>query len=487
MSPQGRPECEYRGAQREGTPVNRPPPNIVVVNPDQMRWDYCSHAGHPFIGTRHLSRLAAMGTAFDAAFVSNPMCAPSRTSFVTGLYPSEHGVRDFGPDFAAGRPNALVNLGRAGWRRALQGKDHVLRQGAQGPFAIGTYYDEGEDICLGNLADHPDNHSSYASGVLKAGSRWDITERLTTAGIEFIHRQAAAAQPFFLTLNYQDPHPYFCCPEPYASLFAPEQFDLPPNYRRDAVAGEPRRLSLWREHSGHAQASRREMLALMAIYSGQIRYVDDQLGRVLDTLTALDLLHNTIVLFWSDHGEYLNDFGVTHKQATFYDCLIKVPMVLWDPSGRVPRGRNGNLVEAMDVMATVLDLAGVPQPAGSRAFSLLRPDYVPRADVFAEGGLHRRPPESPIPGLRLRGAHAPTAYGPGAMLRTRRYKLCVSAFDGTELYDLQLDPHETRNLANSPAHAALRAELTQRLIARQLCAGQAPEHLRPWGTEVASR
>jgi arylsulfatase A-like enzyme len=323
--------------------------------------------------------------------------------------------------------------------------------------------------------------------VLEAGSRWDITQRLTTAGIEFIHRQAGTGQPFFLTLNYQDPHPYFCCPEPYASLFSPAQFELPPNYRQGPVPGEPRRLSLWREHSGHGQASRHEMLALMAIYSGQIRYVDDQLGRVLDTLTRLDLLRNTIVLFWSDHGEYLNDFGVTHKQAAFYDSLIKVPMVLWDPSGRVPRGRCGHLVEAMDVMATVLDLAGVAQPEGSRAFSLLRPDYIPRADVFAEGGLHRIPPDAPIPGLHLRGASPPTAYGPGAMLRTERYKLCVSAFDCTELYDLQHDPHETCNLATCSEHAALLGKMTQRLIARQLCAGQAPEQLRPWGAEVSSR
>jgi arylsulfatase A-like enzyme len=463
------------------------PLNIVIVNPDQMRWDYCTHAGHPFIGTRHLSRLAAMGTAFGKAFVANPMCAPSRTSFITGTYPMQHGVRDFGPALDAAPPNALSNLGAAGYVRALHGKDHVLRERPKGPRAIGTFYDEGENICLGNLSDHPDNHASYASGVLASGSKWDITERLTTAGIEFIHRQARAGNRFFLTLNFQDPHPYFCCPERYASLFSAEQFSLPPNFRQEPDAREPRRLTLWREHSRHHEASEHEMLKLMAIYSGQIRYVDDQLGRVLDALTALELLDSTIVLFWSDHGEYLNDYGVTHKQAAFYDCLMRVPLVLWDPTGRVARGPCNDLVEAMDIMATVLDLVGVPQPAGSRAWSLLRPGYTPRVDVFADGGLYRIPPTEPVPGLRLRGAHPPTAYGPGAMLRTHSHKLCISAFDCTELYDLENDPYETINLAGDPDHATVQADLTRRLTSRMLCMGQAPEHLDPWGAEVVDR
>ncbi|HEV8691925.1 MAG TPA: hypothetical protein VGQ91_16600, partial [Ideonella sp.] len=139
------------------------------------------------------------------------------------------------------------------------------------------------------------------------------------------------------------------------------------------------------------------------------------------------------------------------------------------------------------VMATVLDLVGVPQPAGSRAWSLLHPGYTPRADVFADGGLYRIPPTEPVPGLRLRGAHPPTAYGPGAMLRTHGHKLCISAFDCTELYDLENDPYETINLAGDPDHAMVQADLTRRLMARMLCMGQAPEHLDAWGAEVVSR
>jgi arylsulfatase A-like enzyme len=158
--------------------------------------------------------------------------------------------------------------------------------------------------------------------------------------------------------------------------------------------------------------------------------------------------------------------------------------VLWDPTNTIPRGRFRGLVEAMDIMATVLDLAGVPQPEGSRAWSLARPDYVPRSDVFADGGLYRRPPQEVIPGLRLRSAGPPSAYGPGAMLRTERYKLCVSACDRTELYDLENDPHESVNLADDSSYTRIKAEMYGRLMDRILCKGQAPKHMPTWGSEV---
>lgn len=168
------------------------------------------------------------------------MCGPSRTSFVTGQYPCEHGVRDYHGTMPHDYPNALAVLRNSGYRVALHGKDHIVE-----PDAIGILYDEGEDICLGNSDGHPDYAHSWSSGPLEKGSEWDITERLTTAGIEFMERQVQAEQPFFLTLNFQDPHPYFTCPEPYASLFDPEQFELPPNFRREALPREPRRLSIW--------------------------------------------------------------------------------------------------------------------------------------------------------------------------------------------------------------------------------------------------
>lgn len=446
--------------------------NIVIVNPDQMRWDYISPNGHPFIETRHLNRLAAIGTNFNQAFCACPMCGPSRTSAVTGRYPSEHGVRDYGGTMHPDHPNLFEELRKAGYHRALFGKDHVTFENS-----IGVHYDEGEDICIGNMDHHPDYTQSWSSGQLAADCEWNLTERLTTAGLDYIERRSRTGQPFFLTLNYQDPHPYFAAPEPYDTLFSPDQFELPPNFRREPAADEPRRLDVWREHSHSRDAGEEDFKKAMAMYCGQIRYVDDQLGRVLDKLEELSLLESTIVLFWSDHGEFLGDYGVTHKMAAYYDCLVRIPMILRDPSGRIPTGTNRHIVEAMDIFATILDLCGISQPAGSRAYSLLTENYTPRADAYAEGGLLIPPVDDPIPGLKLRAPSQPTQFGPGAMLRTERWKLCVHGYDKWELYDLENDPHETNNLYHNPAYASVACDLHVRLTQRMLCHGQAPEHL----------
>lgn len=125
-------------------------PNIVIINPDQMRWDYASCYGHPFINTRHLDRLAEIGTRFERAFTSSPMCGPSRTSFLTGQYPIEHGVRQYGGTYDQKKPNALKILGEAGYKRAIWGKDHCFAGNV-----IGSLYDEGDDICIGIIGGTP--------------------------------------------------------------------------------------------------------------------------------------------------------------------------------------------------------------------------------------------------------------------------------------------------------------------------------------------
>jgi len=446
--------------------------NIVIINPDQLRWDYISPNGHPFVDTKHLSRLAAMGTNFRQAFCSCPMCGPSRTSAVTGRYPSEHGVRDYAGRMHPDHPSIFQCLKDAGYHRALYGKDHITYADS-----IGVHYDEGEDICIGNMDDHPDYLYSWSSGELASSSTWNLTERLTTAGLDYMERRSKTGRPFFLTLNYQDPHPYFAAPPPYDTLFSPDQFKLPVNFRREPLNGEPRRMEVWREHSRSRDAGEEDFKKAMAMYCGQIRYVDDQVGRVFDKLEELNLIDSTIVLFWSDHGEFIGDYGVTHKMAAYYDSLVRIPLLLWDPSGRIPRGENGNIVEAMDIFATVLDLCGVPQPVGSRAYSLLRENYTPRTDAYAEGGLLVSTVDNPLPGVRLRAPFGPTHFGPGAMLRTKKWKLCAHSFDCWELYDLENDPCESLNLYDDPRCAPVARQLTVRLMQRMMCAGQAPEHL----------
>lgn len=445
--------------------------NIVIINPDQMRWDYASCYGHPFIDTRHLDALTKIGTRFNKAFTACPMCGPSRTSFLTGLYPIEHGVRQYGGNYDQNAPNALSIIGSAGYARALFGKDHCF----QGD-VIGTLYDEGEDICIGTMSSHPEYVRAWDSTSLDPQSDFNITKRLTDAGIDFIRRKAAAKEPFFITFSYQDPHPFFACPPPYSSLFRPNQFSLSPNYRNTPADLEIKRLTNWRIHSGEIKMPVEDLKKAMAIYAGQIRYVDDQVGRILAELESLNILDETIILFWSDHGEFIGDFGVTHKIPAFYECLIRVPLVIWDPTGKVPRGVISGLAELMDGMATVLDLCGLPQPEGSKARSFARTGAA-RKDIYADAGMLTRQPLDPMPGLEIKCALPPTPFGPGMMLRNERYKLCIYGEDQGQLFDLEVDPHETTNLYEDSWYNHIKIKMMERLMKRAMSLGTMPEDL----------
>jgi arylsulfatase A-like enzyme len=134
-------------------------------------------------------------------------------------------------------------------------------------------------------------------------------------------------------------------------------------------------------------------------------------------------------------------------------------------------------VESMDIFATVLNLCGIGQPAGSRAYSLLRKDYTPRTDVYAEGGLVIAPAENPFADVTLRVPYSPSQFDPGAMLRTDKWKLYAHSFDCRELYDLEKAPKEICNVYNDPTYVSVVQALTVRLTQRMLCHGQAPEHL----------
>jgi arylsulfatase A-like enzyme len=445
-----------------------------------MRWDYASCYGHPFINTRHLDHVAKMGTRFEYAFAAAPACGPSRASFMTGQYPNEHGVRNYGGELDPAHPSYLSVLKQAGYVRGLFGKDHVFADGG----TIGVNYEEGWDICLGLMDAHPAYNRAWDCAKLEPDSEWNITAKLADLAIDFIERKASGSEPFFATVNFQDPHPFFACPDPWASLFQAEEFHLPGNYRTRSVPKEPRRLSHWRIHSGEVDMPEVELRRAMAMYCGQIRYVDDQIGRIVEKLDSLNLLSNTIILIWSDHGEFIGDYGVTHKLPSFYECLMRIPLVLWDPTGRIPTGVNSNLIEAMDVVASVLDLCGLPQSSGSRARSILRNESG-RPDVFAEAGLLVQQPSNPIPGMRIKGAHPPSSFGAGAMLRTKKWKLCTYADDQNELFDLTVDPLERQNLYGDAACISIQNEMHERLNRRLMCKGQAPEDLEirtPWAT-----
>ncbi|MHB9134213.1 MAG: sulfatase family protein [Armatimonadota bacterium] len=440
------------------------PYNLLIITPDQLRADYLGCYGHPTIGTAHIDRLAAESVRFQQCYCAAPLCGPSRISFATSTYLGEHNHRNYGSTVDPAVPNLVTALKQAGYRTGMFGKNHLFTYDK-----LPAVWDELDEICLGNYDNHPDYHYAYSAFTLDPAHPYNITGRLTTETIDFMQR---AEQPFIAWVNYQDPHPAFTCPPPYDTLFDPDEIALPPSYHQIDREGAPLRNEMWRVHSRMPQASEAEMRRAIAMYMGQVRYVDDSVGRLLGTLEQNRLAQNTVVLFFSDHGELLGDHGMTHKLPAFYDSLTRIPTILRHPAGAWAGSVFQGLVEEVDLAPTLLELLGITIPptmvGRSWVNALDAGEDAGRESILCEAGGGAPTWREPIPDANLRAPFAPTSFGPGAMLRKGEWKLSIYHDDAGELYNLTDDPHEMTNRYHDPTCRAIRDELTLALLKRVL-------------------
>lgn len=440
--------------------------NLLMIVCDQLRADYLGCYGHPSIGTVHIDRLAQEGVRFDSCYCAAPLCGPSRISLVTSTYIGEHGHRNYGSTISPDVPNLVSSIKLAGYRTGMFGKNHMFTYAR-----LGEVWDELDEICLGNCDDHPDYEHSFSSFPLERDHPYNITGRLTDEAIDFMQR---ATQPFFAMINYQDPHPAYTCPEPYASLFAPAVIDLPPTYHDRER--QPVRNEVWRVHSEMSLCSDSDMRRAIATYMGQIRYVDDCVGRLYEFLQSSGLLEQTLVVFMSDHGELLGSFGMTHKLPVFYEPLVRIPAIFRFPEQVVPtitRGRSiQGLVEEVDLAPTILMALDIDIPASMVGQALYQDiideRMIGKDSVLVEAGGGGATCSEPVDGLTLKAPFLPTSLGPGAMVRTRNWKLCHYCDDRCELFNLADDPLERNNLYEEKRYADIRWELTRLLLDRLL-------------------
>ena len=445
--------------------------NLLILMPDQYRADYIGCYGHKTIGTRNIDRLAAEGVRFDRCYCSAPLCGPSRISFATSLRFSEHARRNYCSSIDYDVPNIVASLKARGYRTAMFGKNHLFLDD-QLPRA----WDELHEVFLGNYDDHPKYERSYSAFVLEDDHPYNVTASLADEAIDFMQR-APKNEPFLCWVNWQDPHPAFTCPQPYASIFNPDDVELPANWTRH-TSDKPQKIENWRINSLAHQCTDAEAKKAVAMYMGQCRYIDDQVGRIVESLQQSGKLDNTIVVFLSDHGELLGDFGVFHKIPVFYECLTRIPVIIRYPKALAGPLSFDGLVEQVDLAPTILDALGVDAPASMVGRSWheqirSRKPYA-RESVLVEAGLQIPTSKGPVPGANHRNPHAPNNYGPGAMVTDGRYKLSMYYNDRPELYDLQTDPHEMNNLFTKTEVAHIRARMMELLVKRLLAVGVRP-------------
>lgn len=444
--------------------------NILVLCPDQLRADYLGCYGHPAIGTRNIDRLASDGVRLDRAYCAAPLCGPSRVSFVTSTRVSEHGHRNYGSTIDYAVPNIVSVLKSEGYRLAMFGKNHCFNAEQ-----LGGIWDELDDVCQGNYDSHPLYRRSFDAFPMEPDSPFASDERITREAEEFIGRQDAG-EPWLCWVNWQSPHPAFTCPEPFFSLFDPNDVSIPEGWESAAGEDKPRRVRNWRISSQAAEATLEEVRRAVAAYMGQVRWLDDMAGRILNALEKSGRSKDTIVVFFGDHGELLGDQGCFHKIPVFYECLTRIPVIIRHPDG-LYRGVFEGLVEEVDLAPTLLEACGLDRPAsftGESLHSRLTEGRIGRADgretVLVEAGVKAPTWKEPWPEPQ-KAPFAPNSFGPGAMISDGRFKLTVYGDDTCELFDLQTDPHERDNRFADAALKDVRDRLTLELCRRMLMAG----------------
>jgi arylsulfatase A-like enzyme len=429
---------------------------------------------------------------------------PARVSLWTGRWPHAHGARRNETPMPAGEAHAFRLWREAGYATALIGKDHCFA--AEEDRALFDVWCE-----LGHEGPKPDRPARGLAWVrpladIEAGHALrramprqgaavsyavsDVDPEVASSGVvaaqavAYLEGRAGDDRPFALWLSFPDPHTPYEVPRAYADLVPPDSVELPPALPADAAL--PERTRVLQRLLGIEDASEADRRALVATYHTQVRFVDDGVGRVLDALERCGLRDDTIVVFCSDHGDFAGEHGLTRKGGAFYDALVRVPLIVAWP-GVVPAGAvERSPVNLVDLVPTLLRLQGLPVPAAMQGEPLPTvTDAPPREATFSEYGAGGPPctladvDALPVPrGLEAGRATLRwrEAEGRRKMVRTRRHKFVTDPLgDLDELYDLEADPGEQRNLAALPGHDALIATLRARLLAWSI----ATEDARP--------
>ena len=433
-------------------------PNIVLFMTDQLRRDALGCYGNEICKTPNLDRLAAEGIQFDQAYTVSPVCSPSRTSLMTGLYPHNHGVMintHIAPAWCRGlsidTPTFSEQLKRAGYVLDYAGKWHVHQD--LGPEDFGFDRHRQRRVASGcvpgteTMIEFPRRDFPIA-GTSPHSHEESRTWQVTNLGLEMLCERAQEDQPFFLRIDDIAPHFPNFVPEPYASMYEPES--IPPWANFDETfEGKPaahlRKHREWNLQDKDWSWWRQ----VVAKYYGDVTLIDDCVGRVLDALRELNIEDDTIFIFSTDHGDATGSHKHFEKSGTMYDEIFRIPLLARVPDAEA--GQVAEFVRLMDLMPTFIEWGEGEIPNDLDAQSLTP---LVRGEDVADW------PDS----VYCESHGEVWGYSTQRMVRTVRWKYVFIPHDLDELYDLEEDPAEMNNLASDQSHRDVLEEMRARLI-----------------------
>ena len=470
-------------------------PNIVIVMTDQQRADLSAREGFPLDTTPFLDSLARRGTWFDRAYTPIPACGPARVSMLTGRYPSATRVRTNHNIPDAVYTEDLFSLFRArGYNTALVGKNHshILREDVDyfyGANHLNADDDDNSPETRAFAGFMRDTHFHLATEATPFPLEVQFPYRVVSKAQEWITSLEAAdgkTQPFLLWLSFAEPHNPYQIPEPYYSLFPPEV--LPPNDSDEtALATKGFKYQWCRDSFIKAFPDFVEtMPRARANYLGMLRLIDDQVRRFVDFLDAENLSDDTILIFMSDHGDFVGEYGLMRKGPDLPESLTRVPLSFTGPGILAGEEAHPAHVSIVDLLPTLCEAAGIALPEGVQGRSfwpLLTGQPYPEgefASAYMEhgfGGLYYTAHEDLDPsddGLTASpdgvswGAYdclnSWTQSGQMRAIRKGDWKLTYDMQGNGQLYHLPEDPSEVNDLYDRPETAQIQAELMADLM-----------------------
>ena len=419
--------------------------------------------GHNLVKTPHIDRVAQSGIVFEHAYCNFPLCAPSRASMLTGRYANSIAVWDNAAELPASVPTLAHFLRSIGYYTVLAGKMHFI-----GPDQLHGFNERlTTDIYPSNFAWTPDWEAGECyrptglnmravvdSGICTRSLQIDYDEEVEFASTQKLYdlKRCNAEQPFLMWISFTHPHSPYVTTEHYWSRYRHEDVTMPAVLEFDLDQMDVMSRWLHYAHGGDLhEVTEEHILNARHAYYGMCSYLDDKIGRLLDTLQALDLDSNTVVIITSDHGEMLGERGMWFKQC-FFEWSATVPLIF-----RMPGNQGGRtvpeLVSLIDLLPTMVEIASdgkeLPETAtpldGRSLVPLLSGSRVWNNEIISE--------------YTGEGVNTPCR-----MIRQNRYKLTYTHKHPALLYDLENDPHELTNLATDPAYDAVCDAMLAKLL-----------------------
>jgi len=455
-------------------------PNILWICTDQQRYDTIAALGNEHIRTPNVDRLCAEGVAFTRTYCQNPVCTPSRASFLTGCYPDRiHVHRNGNAYFPENVPLVTRMLANAGYDCGLAGKLHLaganmrvevrpddgyrVFEWSHHPFPE-TFWpieahgyqrwlaEQGVDWSRAYGARPPDRWQDRKNFQPGIEARYHQTTWCANEAIAFMSEERDG--PWLMSVNPFDPHPPLDPPPEYMDRMDVDAMPMP-LFRESEMESQLAFSTVDHQTRTPLSPHGYDARAMVAAYYAEIELIDDQVGRMIEALERSGQRDNTIVIFMSDHGEMLGDHGLLLKGCRFYEGAVHVPLVISWPGHFAQGLRSDALVELMDVMPTLIEAAGMAVPDHVQASSLL-PILTGEADPHRHRDFVR---------CDYHDSVCLPEQGHGNMIFDGRHKLIVyHEQEMGELYDLEGDPCEFRNLWQDPGSQGVKLELMKKCL-----------------------